>query len=234
MWQFSWGSLAYACNPSYSGGRDQILLIWNQTGQIVLWDSISKKPFTKKGWWSGSSCRPWVQVPVPQKKRKRMIWPFKNMSLTPFFTFSPERWHLCPFPFNLGWLWLCRRAAVWLLRLAGWDRDIQVKLVSVRCSVWEKSHTMRQAQLPGACSAGESHVAYPGNSLSEPHLTATTCYPLAEWDTISIRLVFRQMYSPLVSDYNYVRALNAHSNATKAFTDSYSKVKGLMVAVLSC
>jgi hypothetical protein len=32
-----------------------------------LRDPISKKPITKKGWWSGSRCRPWVQIPVPQK-----------------------------------------------------------------------------------------------------------------------------------------------------------------------
>jgi hypothetical protein len=24
-----------------------------------------KKTITKKGWWSGSRCRPWVQTPVP-------------------------------------------------------------------------------------------------------------------------------------------------------------------------
>jgi hypothetical protein len=28
-----------------------------------------KKKITKKSWWSGSWCRPWVQTPVPQKKR---------------------------------------------------------------------------------------------------------------------------------------------------------------------
>jgi hypothetical protein len=30
-----------------------------------------KKPFTKKGWGSGSRCRPWVQVPVLQKEKKK-------------------------------------------------------------------------------------------------------------------------------------------------------------------
>jgi hypothetical protein len=29
-----------------------------------------KKTITKKGWWSGSSCRPWAQAPVSQKKKK--------------------------------------------------------------------------------------------------------------------------------------------------------------------
>jgi hypothetical protein len=27
------------------------------------WDPILKKPFTKKGWWSGPRCRSWVQTP---------------------------------------------------------------------------------------------------------------------------------------------------------------------------
>jgi hypothetical protein len=30
----------------------------SQPRQIVLQDPISEKPFTKKGWWSGSRCRP--------------------------------------------------------------------------------------------------------------------------------------------------------------------------------
>jgi hypothetical protein len=40
-----------------------------------LQDPISKRLFThtKKGWWSGSRCRPWVQHPVLQKKKKRLL-----------------------------------------------------------------------------------------------------------------------------------------------------------------
>jgi hypothetical protein len=34
-------------------------------------DPISKKPITKKGWWSGSRCRSWVQTPVPQNNNKK-------------------------------------------------------------------------------------------------------------------------------------------------------------------
>jgi hypothetical protein len=29
-----------------------------------------EKRFTKKGWWGDSRCRPWVQAPVLQKKKK--------------------------------------------------------------------------------------------------------------------------------------------------------------------
>jgi hypothetical protein len=33
------------------------------------------KPITKKGWWSGSRGRLWVQAPVPQKKKeKSWVW----------------------------------------------------------------------------------------------------------------------------------------------------------------
>jgi hypothetical protein len=34
------------------------IAVQSQPWQIVPQDSISKKPFTKKGWWSGSRCRP--------------------------------------------------------------------------------------------------------------------------------------------------------------------------------
>jgi hypothetical protein len=29
------------------------------------------KPFTKKGWWSGSRCRPRIQTPSTTKKKKK-------------------------------------------------------------------------------------------------------------------------------------------------------------------
>jgi hypothetical protein len=31
---------------------------------------LEKNPSQKKGWWSGSRCRPWVQAPILQKKKK--------------------------------------------------------------------------------------------------------------------------------------------------------------------
>jgi hypothetical protein len=31
---------------------------------------LKKKPKTKQGWWNGSSCRPGVQTPILQKKKK--------------------------------------------------------------------------------------------------------------------------------------------------------------------
>jgi hypothetical protein len=34
------------------------VVVRSQPRQNSLQDSISKKPFTKKGWWSGSRCRP--------------------------------------------------------------------------------------------------------------------------------------------------------------------------------
>jgi hypothetical protein len=52
--------VAHACNPSYSGGRDQEDQGSKPAQANSLWDPILKKPITKKGWWSGSRCRPWV------------------------------------------------------------------------------------------------------------------------------------------------------------------------------
>jgi hypothetical protein len=46
--------MAHACNPSYSGGRDQedhgSKPVWANSSQ----DPILKKPITRKGWWSDS------------------------------------------------------------------------------------------------------------------------------------------------------------------------------------
>jgi hypothetical protein len=36
---------------------------------------LEKNIHQKKGWWSGSRCRPWVQIPVPQKKKKECFTP---------------------------------------------------------------------------------------------------------------------------------------------------------------
>jgi hypothetical protein len=53
-----WAPVAYACNPSYSGGRDQ-----EDCGSKPAWanssqDPTSKIPITKRDWWIGSRCRP--------------------------------------------------------------------------------------------------------------------------------------------------------------------------------
>jgi hypothetical protein len=40
------------------------IIVWSQPGKIVCKTLSQKKPITKKGWWSGSRCRPWVQTPV--------------------------------------------------------------------------------------------------------------------------------------------------------------------------
>jgi hypothetical protein len=59
-----WVPVAHTCNASYSGGREQE----DQGSKSVQANSsqhpILKKPITKKGWWSGSRCRPWVWVSV--------------------------------------------------------------------------------------------------------------------------------------------------------------------------
>jgi hypothetical protein len=55
--------VAHTCNCSFSGGRDQ-----RQLEQIAHETLSQKTPITKKGWLSGSRCRPWVQTPVLQKK----------------------------------------------------------------------------------------------------------------------------------------------------------------------
>jgi hypothetical protein len=50
--------VAHICNPSYSGGRDQEDCGSKPAQGNSSGDPISKIANTKKGWWSGSRCRP--------------------------------------------------------------------------------------------------------------------------------------------------------------------------------
>jgi hypothetical protein len=62
------GKGAYACNPNYSGGRDQEDLgskpAWANNSQ----DTISKNSSQKKGWWSGSRYKALSSSPTTEKK----------------------------------------------------------------------------------------------------------------------------------------------------------------------
>jgi hypothetical protein len=49
------GGVAHACNPSYSGGRDQEDHHWKPAPGTQIGDPILKKPITKRGWQKGSS-----------------------------------------------------------------------------------------------------------------------------------------------------------------------------------
>jgi hypothetical protein len=63
---------AHTCNPTYSGGRDQEDHSSKPARENSLRDPILKiLNIQKKGWWSGSRCRPWVQAPVPKKKNQK-------------------------------------------------------------------------------------------------------------------------------------------------------------------
>jgi hypothetical protein len=59
-------TMAHAYNPRYSGGRDKEGLCLKSARAHSSQDPILKIPITKKGWWSGSRCRP-TSNPVPQK-----------------------------------------------------------------------------------------------------------------------------------------------------------------------
>jgi hypothetical protein len=63
--------MAHAYNPSCSGGRDQEDYSSKPAWVNILGDPISKKPFTKKGWWSDSKCRPEFKCHHQKKKKKK-------------------------------------------------------------------------------------------------------------------------------------------------------------------
>jgi hypothetical protein len=46
------------------------IAVWSQPRQIVCENLSWKYPSQKKGWWSGSRCRLWVQAPVLKKKKR--------------------------------------------------------------------------------------------------------------------------------------------------------------------
>jgi hypothetical protein len=65
--------MPHTYNPSYSGGRDQEDGGSKPPQSNSLQDPISKRPITKKGWWSGSMYRPWVQAPLPHTHTQKKI-----------------------------------------------------------------------------------------------------------------------------------------------------------------
>jgi hypothetical protein len=72
-WGGSQATMAHACNPSYSGDRDQDCGSKPaQTNSSLRPYFKKKKKITEKGWWSSSRCRPWVQTPVPKKKKNTL------------------------------------------------------------------------------------------------------------------------------------------------------------------
>jgi hypothetical protein len=62
--------VAHPRNPSYSEIRNTV--VWSQPGKRV-YQTLSLKSPSQKGAWSGSRCRPWVQTPVLQKKKKKKL-----------------------------------------------------------------------------------------------------------------------------------------------------------------
>jgi hypothetical protein len=46
--------VAYTCNPSYSGGKDQEDHDLKPAWANSLWNPVLKIPNLKEGWWSGS------------------------------------------------------------------------------------------------------------------------------------------------------------------------------------
>jgi hypothetical protein len=70
-WKYELGTVAHTCNPSCQEAEIKRNMVWSNPKEIVLKTHFRKKKITKKGWWSGSGCRPWVQAPAPQKKKKK-------------------------------------------------------------------------------------------------------------------------------------------------------------------
>jgi hypothetical protein len=69
----SWAPVTHTYNPSYSGGRDQ-----EDRGSKPDWANILetlswKKSFSKKDWWSGLRCRPWIQTPALKKRKLEVL-----------------------------------------------------------------------------------------------------------------------------------------------------------------
>jgi hypothetical protein len=69
---FSQVLVTHACNPSYSGGRDQ-----EDRGLNTPQADSSARPYLKKPWWAGGVAKgegPEFKPPVPPKKKKNPIF----------------------------------------------------------------------------------------------------------------------------------------------------------------
>jgi hypothetical protein len=86
--------VAHACNPTYSGGRDQEDRGLKPPQANSSWDPTLKNRSQKQGWWSGSRWRPWVRNPAPQKQTKSL---FLASSLIHSFIHSIRRSVKCLF-----------------------------------------------------------------------------------------------------------------------------------------
>jgi hypothetical protein len=75
-------AVCHTCNPSYAGGRDQEDCSSKPAQANSLRDPISKNTSHKKGWWSGSKCKPWVQAPIPHIKKLVHV-PYKTTESIP-------------------------------------------------------------------------------------------------------------------------------------------------------
>jgi hypothetical protein len=73
MW-YSQTPVAHTYNPNYIGGRDQEDHSSKPAQANSSQDPFSKNPITRKGWCGGARCRPWVEVPVPQKRKENMVY----------------------------------------------------------------------------------------------------------------------------------------------------------------
>jgi hypothetical protein len=71
--------VAYAYNRSYSGSRDQE----DHSSKPAQANSSQERILKKRGegWWSDSRCRPLVQAPVLQKKKKKRTEIHAHVSL---------------------------------------------------------------------------------------------------------------------------------------------------------
>jgi hypothetical protein len=69
-----WVLVTHAYNPRYLGGRDQQDLSSKSAQTSSPWNPISKNPSQKKRWRNGLRCRPWVQVPVLEKKTSSLAY----------------------------------------------------------------------------------------------------------------------------------------------------------------
>jgi hypothetical protein len=83
----------------------------SQPGQIVCETLSQKLPSQKKGgrgWWSGSRWRPWVQVPVLQKKKisQQLTWTDLPYGFGDFPSMPPPSLHVSPSPI-CQWSLIC-------------------------------------------------------------------------------------------------------------------------------
>jgi hypothetical protein len=115
-------------------------VVRSQPRQIVPQDLILKKTITRKCWWNGSKCKPWVQTAVLQKKTHKVyLWFLFGGGLLYMNSYTIFKWNLyLLFQYLfLSFLFSCLSVLAWIIV---WWTEMTIKSILVLFLILERLH----------------------------------------------------------------------------------------------